>query len=74
MYKTNEIKLRGTQFIYLTKCKAHMLIQNIYENTSLRITNTSREEITTKLEYLRFEVLTAVLLTIQVFWDVTPCH
>jgi hypothetical protein len=74
VYKANEIKLRGTQFIYLTKCKAHLLIQNIYENTSLRIINTSREEIITKLEYLRFEVLTAVMLTIQVFWYVTPYH
>jgi len=50
----------------------HLLIRNILENTPLRITN--RERMLTKQEYLRSEVLTAVLLTIQVFWDMTPYH
>ena len=74
VYKTCDIKWRGRQFIYLTKCNAHLLTRNIVENTPLRITNTSRERMLTKVEYLRSEVLTAVLLTIQVFWDVTSCH
>jgi hypothetical protein len=26
------------------------------------------------LSYVMFQVLTAVLLTIQVFWDITPCR
>ena len=66
-------KVEG-QTIYLTKSNAPLLIQNIFENTSLRITNTSTEIMLTKLHHLRSEVLRAVLLTVQVFWDMTPCH
>jgi hypothetical protein len=39
VYKTGEIKLRGRKFIYQTKCNA----RNIFDNTSLRITNNTRE-------------------------------
>jgi hypothetical protein len=73
VYKVGEIKLRGRKFIYQTKCNAHLLMRNIFDNTSLRITNNSRGRMLTKLVYVRCEVLTAVL-TIQVFRDVTPCH
>jgi hypothetical protein len=27
-----------------------------------------------KINFMRFEVFTALLLKIQVFWDVTPCY
>jgi hypothetical protein len=30
--------------------------------------------VTDRISGVRFEVLTAVLLRIQVFWDVTLCH
>jgi hypothetical protein len=70
VYKTGEIKLMGRKFIYQTKCNA----RNIFYKISLRIANSSRERILTKLVYVRSEVLTALLLTIQVFRDVTPCH
>jgi hypothetical protein len=62
------------QIIYLTKCNAPLYTQNIFENTSLRITKTFTERMLTKVQHLRSEVLAAVLLTVQVFWDMTPCQ
>jgi hypothetical protein len=75
VYKTDEIKWKGRQFIYLAemhRALAHPKYLRKHTVADYQIL-LETDRMLTELEYLRSQVVTAVLLTIQDFCDVTPC-